>query len=67
VSQWISQARAAILRKQNPKSLRALILGQLTPQPLIVADDVWASPSIDAEVGHLLLLPTGAVRKARPS
>jgi len=49
------------LRKQNPKSLRALILGQLTPQPLIVADDVWASPSIDAEVGHLLLLPTGAV------
>lgn len=59
--QWISQARAVILRKQNPKSLRALILGQLTPQPLIVADDAWASPSIDAEVGHLLLLPAGAV------
>jgi Zn-dependent peptidase ImmA (M78 family) len=59
--QLIGWARAEALRKQSPKSLRAQILGQLTPQPLIVADDAWASPSIDAEVGHLLLLPSGAV------
>jgi len=59
--QLIGHARAEALRKHGPKSLRAQILGQLTPQPLIVADDAWASPSIDAEVGHLLLLPSGAV------
>jgi Zn-dependent peptidase ImmA (M78 family) len=59
--QLIGPARAEALRKFSPKSLRAQILGQLRPEPLIVADDAWASPSIDAEVGHLLLLPSGAV------
>ena len=55
----ITRARADELRKHSPRSLRALILGSLTPQPLIVADEAWGAPSIDAEVGHLLLLPTG--------
>ena len=59
--QVIGRARAEILRKYSPRSIRAQILGQLTPQPLIVADHAWASPFIDAEVGHLLLLPPGAV------
>ena len=53
----ISRARAEILRKHTPKSLRAQILGSLTPKPLIVADEAWAAPTIDVEVGHLLLLP----------
>jgi Zn-dependent peptidase ImmA (M78 family) len=55
----ISRARAEILRKHTPKSLRAQILGSLTPKPLIVADEAWAAPTIDVEVGHLLLLPPG--------
>lgn len=59
--QLIGHARAETLRRYSPRSLRAQILGQLTSQPLIVADDAWAAPSIDAEVGHLLLLPSGAV------
>lgn len=59
--QMVGRARADALRKHSPKSIRAQILGKLTPQPLIVADSAWASPSIDAEVGHLLLLPIGAV------
>jgi Zn-dependent peptidase ImmA (M78 family) len=59
--QAISHARAEALRKHSPKTLRDQILGKLTPQPLIVADAAWSAPSIDAEVGHLLLLPPGAV------
>ena len=59
--QSIGHARAGVLRKYTPKSIRAQILGKLTPQPLIIADRAWAAPSIDAEVGHLLLLPIGAV------
>ncbi len=55
----IGGARAEALRKLTPQSLRAQILGALTPQPLIVADEHWGGASIDAEVGHLLLLPTG--------
>jgi len=57
----ISRDRAEALRKSTPKSLRAQILGQLTPQPLILVDEAWAAPSIDAEVGHLLLMPPGTV------
>lgn len=57
----IGRARADALRKFAPRTLRAQILGSLTPQPLIVADDHWGGATIDAEVGHLLLLPAGAI------
>ena len=36
------------------------ILGALTPEPLIVADQHRNSPTLDAEVQTLLLLPPGA-------
>jgi Zn-dependent peptidase ImmA (M78 family) len=57
----INQARAEALRKFSPRSLRAQILGALTQQPLIVADEAWSGTAIDAEVGHLLLLPGGVI------
>ncbi len=57
----ISRARADALRKFTPRTLRAHILGSLTPNPLIVADEAWGGHAIDAEVGHLLLLPSGTV------
>lgn len=57
----ISQTRAEALRKFTPRTLRAHILGSLTPQPLLVADEAWAGAAIDAEVGHLLLLPFGSI------
>jgi Zn-dependent peptidase ImmA (M78 family) len=61
--QWgerlIGRDRADTLRKIKPATIRAQILGQIAPQPLVIADEAWASPFIDAEVGHLLLVPPG--------
>ncbi|MFT9221201.1 ImmA/IrrE family metallo-endopeptidase [Gluconobacter oxydans] len=57
----ISQKRADALRRFTPRTLRAHILGSLTPQPLLVADDAWSGSAIDAEVGHLLLLPSDTI------
>lgn len=55
----ISRGRATALRRVTPKALRADILGVLTPEPLIVADRHRAGATLDAEVGMLLLLPSG--------
>lgn len=57
----ISQTRTEALRKFTPRNIRAHILGSLTPQPLLVVDEAWAGAAIDAEVGHLLLLPSGTI------
>jgi len=57
----ISHERADALRKITPRTLRAHILGSLTPNPLIVADEASGGHAIDAEVGHLLLLPWGTI------
>lgn len=56
----IGRARAAVLQRASPRAIRAEILGAITPAPLIVADQFWSSPTIDAEVKHLLLLPPDA-------
>jgi Zn-dependent peptidase ImmA (M78 family) len=53
----ISRTRAATLQRVTPKAVRADILGALTPEPLIVADQHRAGPTLDAEVKMLLLLP----------
>lgn len=55
----ITRDRAGALLKSNPKSIRAEILGALTPAPLVVADTLWGSPTLDAEVEMQLLLPAG--------
>lgn len=55
----INQQRTEALRKFTPHSLRTHILGSFTPQPLIIADEAWSGAAIDAEVGHLLMLPPG--------
>jgi Zn-dependent peptidase ImmA (M78 family) len=55
----ISRARAAVLQRITPKTLRGDILGIMTPEPLIVADRHHAGPTLDAEVKMLLLLPPG--------
>lgn len=57
----IDRTRGEELRKHSPKTIRAQMLRAPSPKPLIVADRAWAAPTIDAEVGHLLLLPAGAV------
>jgi Zn-dependent peptidase ImmA (M78 family) len=57
----ISRSRADVLRNQSPQSIRAHVLGRLTPQPLIMIDGASTAPIIDSEVGHLLLLPNRTV------
>jgi Zn-dependent peptidase ImmA (M78 family) len=61
----VGRGRAEELRRHSPKSLRAQILGKLTPQPLVVADTSFAAPCVDLEVGHLLLAPAGAVSEGQ--
>jgi len=53
----LSRQRAAALQRATPKALRAEILGALSASPLIIADQHWSSPVLDAEVGMQLLLP----------
>ncbi len=56
----ISSSRASTLLKTKPKAIREKVLGRPSTDPLTIADAHWSMPTIDAEVGSLLLLPTGA-------
>ena len=55
----ISRSRAAALQRITPKTLRADILGAITPEPLIVSDCHSVGKTIDAEEMMFLLLPPG--------
>ncbi len=55
----LSRDRAAALGRETPKALRKRILGESTPEPLIVTDHYRTAPTLDAEVKTLLLLPPG--------
>ncbi|MET4312704.1 ImmA/IrrE family metallo-endopeptidase [Bradyrhizobium sp. RT4b] len=55
----LSRTRASVLQRVKPKALRAEILGTLVSEPLIVADQHRISPTLDAEINTLLLLPPG--------
>ena len=57
----LSRDRATSLRRITPKILRSQILNTLTPKPLIIADLHRAIPTLDTEVGTLLLLPRGVI------
>lgn len=56
----LPRAHATKLLRAAPRAVRAEILGAVTTAPLVIADQQWASPTLDAEVGTLLLLPAGA-------
>lgn len=56
----ITPLKAGVLLKTKPKTIREQVLGHPTPYPLIIADTQWEMPTIDAEVGSLILLPNGA-------
>lgn len=49
------------LGKITPKIIRTELLGEIVSEPLTVADQHWNSPTLDSEVGALLLLPAGVV------
>ncbi|BAY42145.1 hypothetical protein NIES2111_65410 (plasmid) [Nostoc sp. NIES-2111] len=56
----ISRTKAASLLKSTPKSIRQEVLGHSSAEPLIIADAHWSMPTLDAEVGSQLLLPSTA-------
>ena len=56
----IERSQAKFLLKSKPKTIRQEILGRSSTEPLIIADEHWLLPTIDAEVGSLLLLPSKA-------
>lgn len=60
----ITAASAVELRKTGPRDIRTRVLGTPTPGPLIIADEHWASPTVDAEVGTTLVLPKDAQPEA---
>lgn len=57
----INPVQRGLLGRITPKMIRTELLGQVVPEPLTVADQHWNSPTLDAEEGALLLLPTGVV------
>jgi Zn-dependent peptidase ImmA (M78 family) len=56
----LTTAQAKLLLKSTPKTIREEILGRSSTESLIIADEHWSLPTINAEVGSLLLLPSTA-------
>jgi Zn-dependent peptidase ImmA (M78 family) len=56
----ITPTRVAELEKVALPKIRRTILGRPSDTPLVVADRHYLMPTVDAEVGTHLLLPTGA-------
>jgi Zn-dependent peptidase ImmA (M78 family) len=56
----ISVGRATELRKSTPKSIRNELIGDNLSTSLIVADEKWASKTIDVETGCQILVPQSA-------
>lgn len=56
----LNSSKASTLLSYSAPQVRREILGRSSKSPLIVADLRWALPTLDAEVGHELLLPAGS-------
>ena len=57
----ITQGRFANIDRVTPKTIREFVLGQSTPEKLIIVDEQWSSRPVDAGVGDFLLLPPGTL------
>jgi hypothetical protein len=55
----ITQDRFATIERVTPKAIREFVLGQPTPEGLIIVDEQWSSRPVDAAVGDFLVLPRG--------
>ena len=55
--QMLAPTKVEALVKTKLKQIRSNILGFPSDAPLIIADNHWLLPTLDAEVGTLLLLP----------
>lgn len=59
--QKITPARAGQLSSLTPKAIREGIIGKLDTKHLVLVDVPWGTGNIDLQVGHVALLPAGAV------
>ena len=55
----IKRDRFAQIVRFAPKMIRESVLGQSTPEELIIVDEQWSSKPVDAAVGDFILLPPG--------
>lgn len=53
--------RLDMLLKQPVRKVRESLLGGSVPEPLVLVDRFWELPTIDVEIGTLVVLPEGAV------
>ena len=60
----ISTARADLLTRSKLGQIRERLLGFTASEPLVIADRHHAIGTLDAEVGGLILLPTGCVTES---
>lgn len=54
----MNAAQRAAIGKITPKMIRTEVLGEVVADQLIIADQHWNAPTLDTEVGSLLLLPS---------
>lgn len=59
--EMMSRAQWNRLQRITPKMIRADLLGEITSEPLTIADEYWSSAALDTEQNSLLLLPSEAV------
>lgn len=59
-AQLLPRRSISSLLSITPQKIRRALLGAQTAGPLVVADEHWRMPTLDAEVGMHLLLPADA-------
>lgn len=59
-AQLLPRRSISALLSVTPQKIRHALLRSQTISPLVVADEHWRMPTLDAEVGMHLLLPAGA-------
>ena len=57
----ITPAQAGLLADTTPKELREHMIGKVDTKHLVLVDIAWAAGNLDLQVGHVALLPAGAV------
>ena len=53
----LSWGRAKELLSEKPQGIRAAILGEISPKPLVVVDKFCAAKALDTEIGMSVFLP----------
>jgi Zn-dependent peptidase ImmA (M78 family) len=57
--EMLPMQRLEMLLKQPVRKVRESVLARSTPEPLVIVDAFWELPTVDVEIGTLVLLPEG--------